>query len=56
MHAMIIVFPPLRRDWQWKMRMAAVQSELKPTTDELADVMIEARKISERLNAELVAD
>jgi hypothetical protein len=54
MHALMIVFPPLHYDWQWKLRMAAVHAELKPTADDLGEILIEAGRISERLNVELV--
>jgi hypothetical protein len=55
MHALMFAFPPLRRDWQWKMRMPAVHAELKPSADELGEILIEAGRISERLKLALAA-
>jgi hypothetical protein len=55
MHAMTFVFPLLKSDRTWKARMAAVRTELKPTADELGDILIEASRISARLKLELAA-
>jgi hypothetical protein len=35
--------------------MAAIRAELKPTADELGDILIEASRISARLKLELAA-
>jgi len=54
LHAMSIAFPQLQRNWEWKARIAKVQAELRPTARELGDILKDAGRRAERLNAELV--
>jgi len=49
MHAMAFAFPLVKNDRKWKVQMAAVRAELKPTADELGDILVEAGKISAQI-------
>jgi uncharacterized protein YktB (UPF0637 family) len=53
MHAMMMSFRSLQQDDTWKARMAATRTELRPSAEELGDILREAGEISARLSAEL---
>jgi hypothetical protein len=53
LHAMTMAIPTLRRSNPLKMRMAAIRDQLRPTAEELSDVLTAARSQAERLSAEL---
>jgi len=49
LHAMMLVFPKLQRNYEWKRRIGDTQAELDPTTEELGDMLREASRQAERL-------
>jgi hypothetical protein len=53
MHAMSIAFPLLQKSADWMPRTATARGALKPTAQELADILISTREISLRLKREL---
>ena len=53
LHAMSFAFPTLKNDQGWKARTDAVRAELKPTAEDLARILIEAVRISRRLDSEI---
>jgi hypothetical protein len=56
MHAMAFAFPSLKNDGDWRARIEAVVSELKPSAKEYADIVLRADRISIRLRAGAVGD
>ena len=56
MHAMAFAFPSLKNDRDWRERIEAVVSELKPSAKEYADIVLRADRISIRLRAGAVGD
>jgi len=54
MHAMAFAFPSLKNDRDWRARIEAVVSELKPSAMEYADIVLRADHISTRLKAALL--
>lgn len=53
MHAMMIAFPVLQRDAEWKARIGAVRAELMPDAWQLGEILREANRQAERLKADL---
>jgi hypothetical protein len=53
LHAMMIAFPRLQRDAEWKARIGAIRAELKPDAAQLGDILREAALQAERLQGEI---
>ena len=53
LHAMTIAIPTLQRSYPLKSRMALIRDELRPTAEELTDILTAARSQAERLKAEV---
>jgi hypothetical protein len=53
LHAMPIAFPQLRQSEEWKARIAVAHAELRPSAEELGDILRDAGRRGERLKAEL---
>jgi hypothetical protein len=53
LHAMTSAIPTLQRSHPLKVRMAAIRDELRPTAEELSDILTAARSQAERLKEEL---
>ena len=52
LHAMAIAFPPLQRRKDWKARIEAATAVLRPTAEELDDILKAAGRRAERLKDE----
>jgi hypothetical protein len=52
LHAMAIAFPPLQRRKEWKARIEAATAVLRPTAEELDDILKAAGRRAERLKDE----
>jgi hypothetical protein len=50
---MSIAFPQLQRSQEWKARIGRVRDELRPTEQELGDILRDAARHATRLKAEL---
>jgi hypothetical protein len=50
---MAIAIPTLRRSYLLKSRMALIRDELRPSAEELSDILTAARSQAERLKAEI---
>jgi hypothetical protein len=55
LHAMPIAFPQLRWSEEWKARIAVAHAELRPTAEELGDILRDAKRRSEQLKEGLAA-
>ena len=53
LHAMTIAIPTLQRSYPLKSRMALIRDELRPTAEELTDILTAARSQAERLKPEI---
>src|ERR1700730_10737332 len=53
LHAMVIPMPALQRSHPLKKRIAAIREELRPTAEELSDILTAGRSQAERLKEEL---
>jgi hypothetical protein len=53
LHAMVIAIPALQRSHPLKARIAAIREELRPTAEELSDILTAGRSQAERLKEEL---
>jgi hypothetical protein len=53
LHAMTMALPTLRRSYPLKSRMTLIRDELRPTAEELSDILTAARSQVERLKPEI---
>ena len=53
LHAMTMAIPTLQRSHPLKSRMAPIRDELRPSAEELSDILTAARSQAERLKAEI---